>query len=185
MNERPREWRLAADFSDQTVVVRSVSGRDRDFRALALVTHRAYPEMFEENRLAALMENASGRANLGVAVRGDVVHQEIDEATSLLQDGEKIDDFGVGLVSKRRSGDGGGGFRGGSGRFGLRAIGEDGDKQQNSDPRNHLRQDVCIRCRDNAWRQRHPGWERITFDRLLFGADRTEVAVRRAPEWPR
>jgi len=37
----------------------------------------------------------------------------------------------------------------------------------------------------NAWRQRNPGWDRITFDRLLFAADRTEVAVRRAPEWPR
>jgi hypothetical protein len=37
----------------------------------------------------------------------------------------------------------------------------------------------------NAWRQRHPGWDRITFDRLLFAADTTEVALRRPPEWPR
>ena len=115
MNERPREWRLAADLANQTVVVRSVTGRDRDLRSFALFTHRAYPEVFEEDRLAALVENASGSANLGIAVSGDLIHQKIDEATSLLQDGEKIDDFGVGLVRKRRSGEGGGGFCGGPG----------------------------------------------------------------------
>lgn len=37
----------------------------------------------------------------------------------------------------------------------------------------------------NAWRQRHPGWDRITFDALLFAADTTEIAVRRPPTWPR
>jgi hypothetical protein len=103
MNERPREGRFAGDLANETVVVRSVSGRDRDFRSFILFTHRAYPEMFEENGLAPFMENASGSAHLGVAVCGDVVHQKVDEATSLLQNGEKIDNFGVGLVHKRRS----------------------------------------------------------------------------------
>jgi hypothetical protein len=103
MDERPRERRLPGDLADQTVVVRSVAGRDRDLRAFALFTHRAYPEMFNENGLAPFMKNAAGTAHLGVAVCGDVVHQKVDEATSLLQNGEKIDNFGVGLVRKRRS----------------------------------------------------------------------------------
>jgi hypothetical protein len=95
MNERPREGRFAGDLANQTVVVRSVSGRDRDVRSFILFTHRAYPEMFEENGLAPFMENASGSAYLGVAVCGDVVHQKIDEAASLLQDGKKIDFYYV------------------------------------------------------------------------------------------
>ena len=71
--------------------------------------------MFEKNRPAALMKNASGSANLSVAVWGDVVHQKVDEATSLLQDGKKIDDLGIGLVRKWGSDDGTDCFRGGSG----------------------------------------------------------------------
>ena len=71
--------------------------------------------MFEENSLAPFMENASGSANLGVAVSGDVVHQKVDEATSVLQNGEKIDDLGVGLVSKRCSRDRSRRLSGGSG----------------------------------------------------------------------
>jgi hypothetical protein len=58
--------------------------------------------MFEENCLAPLMENASGSAHLSVAVTGDVVHQKVNEATSFLQNGKKIDDFGIGLVCYRR-----------------------------------------------------------------------------------
>ena len=36
--------------------------------------------MFEGNRLAPLMENASGRAHLGVAVSFDVAHPKMNEA---------------------------------------------------------------------------------------------------------
>lgn len=37
----------------------------------------------------------------------------------------------------------------------------------------------------NAWRQRERGWDAIAFDRLLFAADPTEVAVRAPPRPPR
>jgi len=37
----------------------------------------------------------------------------------------------------------------------------------------------------NAWRQGQPGWDKLTFDRVLFTIDPTGVPVRRPPEWPR
>jgi hypothetical protein len=80
MDERSYKRRLAADLADQTVIVRSISGRDGDFRSFALFAHRAYPEMLQEDSLTSLMQNASGGTDLCIAAARDVVHQEIDQA---------------------------------------------------------------------------------------------------------
>ena len=37
----------------------------------------------------------------------------------------------------------------------------------------------------NAWRQGQPGWDKLTFDKVLFAMDPTGVPVRAAPVWPR
>src|SRR5208282_3702758 len=161
MDERSCKRRLAADLADKTVIVRSISGRDGDFRSFALFAHRAYPEMLQEDGLASLMQNASGGTDLRIAIAGNVVHQEVDQAALFLKNGEKIDDLGVGLIRRwHRSGEVDR-FGGGSGGFGLRTIGDYGEEKQKSGRRNRLRQDgmshVCIWRQSSLRRQRQSG----------------------------
>src|SRR5271163_2932282 len=140
MDERSCERRRAADPADQTVIVRSISGRDGDFRSFAFFAHGAYPEMFQEDGPASLMQDASGGADLRIAVAGDVVHQEVDQASLFLKNGKKIDDLGVGLY--RRWDRGGGADRFGGGPDGRRLwpLDEEGEEKQKGDPRDSLRQ---------------------------------------------
>src|SRR6266550_1890517 len=52
--------------------------------------------MLLQDSLASGMHNAGGRADLGVAVGVDVVHQEIDQAALFLEHREEADNFGIG-----------------------------------------------------------------------------------------
>jgi hypothetical protein len=161
MDKRSYKRRLAADPANQTVIARSISGRDGDFRSFALFEHRAYPEMFEKHGLASLMQNASGGTDLCIAVAGDVVHQEVDQAALLLKNGEKIDDFSVGLIHRWHRSGKVDRFGCGSDGFGLRTIDDYGEEKQKSGRRNRLRQDgtrhVCIRRQGSLRRQRQSG----------------------------
>ena len=107
------------------------------------------------------MQHASSGADLRIAVAGDVVHQEVDEAAFFLKQGKKIDDLGVGLLCRRRRGGGADRFGGGPGGRRLRPREEEGDENEKGEPRDRLRQDgmshLCVRRQRSVRRQLQSG----------------------------
>ena len=89
MHKLAREWRLAADLADETILVGRVSGGD----GLQPIPHSLRApdecEVLPQDGFASFVHDAGGRADLRVAVGGQVVHQEIDEPAFLLKRREK------------------------------------------------------------------------------------------------
>jgi hypothetical protein len=140
MDERSCERRLAADPADEAVFVWGISGGHGDLRSFAFFTQRTYSEMLQEGGLASLMQDASGGADLRIAVAGDVVHQEVDQAALFLKKAKKMDDLGVGLYRRWRRGGGADRFGGGPDGRRLWPLDEEGEEKQKGDPRDSLRQ---------------------------------------------
>ena len=104
MNERSGEWRFPADPADETVLVSRIACRHVHARALALVSDRADAEVLLQGGFTPLVDDTGRGGDLGIAVRGNVLHEEIDKPASLLKRGEKADDLGIGLVGGWRNG---------------------------------------------------------------------------------
>ena len=147
-------------------------GRDGDFRSLAFFPHRAYSEMLHEGGFASLVEDASGGADLRVAVARDVAHQEVDQAAFFLKNGEKIDHLGVGLRLLWRRPHGGDRFGGGSGGLQFRTIRENGEEKHKCAHGDRLRQDgvgrICIRRQGSVRRQRQNREAKRTMARVML-----------------
>src|SRR5450759_5858347 len=85
MHQRSRERRLPAELTDETVFIRPISCRYGHLGALLLFTDWENLKLFEEDRLASRLHDARDRSHLTVAIDGDVVHEEVDQAAFLLQ----------------------------------------------------------------------------------------------------
>ena len=89
------EGRGSCDLADQPILVGRISGGNLHRRSLLLRTHRIDREMVLQDALASGVDDPGGRPDLGVAVRVDIVHQEIDQPTLFLEHRQEMDDVCV------------------------------------------------------------------------------------------
>ena len=89
------EGRGSCDLADQPILVGRISGGNLHRRSLLLRTHRIDREMVLQDALASGVDDPGGRPDLGVAVRVDIVHQEIDQPTLFLEHRKEMDDVCV------------------------------------------------------------------------------------------
>ena len=110
VDEGAGEGRGAAEVAGEAELIGGVLGGDGDGGAFGFGAHRLDGEVIAEDGQASLVDDTGGGADLGISVGGDVLHEEVDEASFHLEDGEEADDFRFG--AEGRGGRGGGG-RGG------------------------------------------------------------------------
>src|SRR5260370_12147459 len=88
-------FRSPAELTDETVFIRPIFCRYGHLGALLLFTDWDNLKLFEEDRLASRLHDARDRSHLTVAIDGDVVHEEVDQAAFLLQCSEETDHRGI------------------------------------------------------------------------------------------
>ena len=91
MAKRSRERRAAAHIADQLHERGRRSRCDDYVGALELVMNRCDLAVTVEGFAAPLMDDPSGGADVRVAERGDVVLEEVDQATFALEKGEQLE----------------------------------------------------------------------------------------------
>src|ERR1700744_2602394 len=84
------ERRAADHVAGQADRARVEAFGERDAAAFGFAAHRADREVLAQRRAAAVVDEARGRADIGVAIALDVFLDEIDEARVALQQTEQL-----------------------------------------------------------------------------------------------